>query len=298
MKISDIIELLLLSMLWGASFLFMRVATPEFGPIALIAVRVFIGALFLMPVLIWKKGMVDITNNIKSIFVVGMLNTALPFCLLAYATLTFTAGFASVLNATSPLWTALIAMVWFNDKSTNTAKMGLAIGFIGVVTMVWSKLVFAESSPISSLVAGLFAAFLYGVAALYSKRHLTNVNPLAIATGSLICASLVLLPLSYFYWPKQDVTSVAWLAVIIMAIASTAIAYVLYFRLVKHVGPSKAITVTYLVPVFGMLFGSIFLGEVITREMLVGCGLILLGTSLATGLVKTKIKLLKWQISD
>lgn len=288
MKLIDVVELLLLSMLWGASFLFMRTAAPEFGPIALIEIRVLIGAVFLMPILLWKNGFRELIKNYKPIATVGILNTALPFCLLAYATLSFTAGFTSVLNATSPLWTALIAVVWLKDKLSIPTTLGMSVGFAGVVFMVWNKLFVVESGFILGLLAGIVAAFLYGVAAIYSKKNLVGVNSLATATGSLISASLFLLPLAYYYWPEQVISTHAWSAVIIMGIASTAIAYVLYFRLIARIGPSKAITVTYLVPVFGMLAGMLFLDEVISREMIIGCGLILFGTSLATGLIRPK----------
>lgn len=288
MKVIDIFELILLSMLWGGSFLFMRTAAPEFGPIALIEIRVLIGALFLLPILLWQNGLVELVRNYKPIAIVGIINTALPFCLLAYATLSFTAGLTSVLSAISPLWATVIAVVWLKDKLSISATLGLSIGFLGVIFMVWDNKLSMDSSFIFSLLAGLVASLLYGLAAVYSKKNLIGVNSLSAATGSLISASIFLFPLSYFYWPEQVISAQAWSAVITMGIASTAIAYVLYFRLIARIGPSKAITVTYLVPVFGMLLGLVILEEIITQEMLIGCCLILFGTSLATGLVNIK----------
>ncbi|NQZ10692.1 MAG: DMT family transporter [Algicola sp.] len=288
MKLRDVFELVLLAMLWGGSFILIRVAVPEFGVIALMALRVTIGSLCLFPVLLLKKGLPDIKRHFKPIFVVGLFNSAVPFCLLAFAAVTFTAGFTSIINATVPLWSAIITLVLLKQQSSKAAQVGLLVGFCGVIVMVWDKLVIAEDGFVPALIAGLLATLSYGAIAIYTKKALQGVNPISIACGSLFCASLVLLPLSVFFWPQQAISAQAWIALLIMSAASTAFAVVLFFRLIASVGPSKAITVTYLIPLFGMLFGAVLLDEVITSEMLAGCGLILLGVGLATGLVKGK----------
>jgi drug/metabolite transporter (DMT)-like permease len=289
MKPGHVFELLLLAMLWGASFMFMRIAAPEFGAIPLMTVRVFIATLSLLPVLLMTRGLDDIRQNLKPIFIVGIFNSALPFCLLAYAAISFTAGFTSILNATAPLWTALITIFWLKYKSTLPTLSGLIIGFFGVVLMVWDKLSLDQLGSASGLAAGLLATFCYGTCVLYSKKRLAGVNSLAVATGSLAFATILLAPLGIIFWPQQSISNQAWLSVIIMAVASTALANVLFFRLIANVGPSKAITVTYLIPLFGMVFGALLLDEVVTSEMLLGCGLILFGVSLATGLIKTNV---------
>lgn len=298
MKLRDVFELVLLAILWGGSFMLIRVAVPEFGAIALMALRVTIGALCLLPVLLLKKGLPDIKRHFKPIFVVGLFNSAVPFCLLAFAALTFTAGFTSIINATVPLWTALITMVWLKERSSKPVQIGLLVGFCGVVVMVWNKLVIAQDGFVLALIAGLLATLSYGATAIYTKKTLQGVNSISIAFGSLFCAALVLLPLSIFFWPQQAISTQAWVSLFVMSAASTAFAVVLYFRLIASVGPSKAITVTYLIPLFGMLFGAVLLDEVITSEMLGGCGLILLGTGLATGLVKGKTPALKKAASE
>lgn len=280
------VELLFLAMLWGASFMFMRVAAPEFGAIPLMAVRVIIAGLSLLPFLLLKQGFTELRQNFKPIFIVGLFNSALPFCLLAYASLSFSAGFTSIINATVPLWSALVAIFVLKQKQAKLAQWGLMVGFFGVVMMVWDKLSIDQLGSVGALIAGLLATLSYGCIVFYSKKTLSHINPLTVATGTMITATLMLTPLCIWLWPTQPISMKAWAAVIVMGVASTGFASVLFFRLITNVGPTKAITVTYLIPVFGMIFGMLLLDEKVTFEMLVGCGLILSGVSLATGLVK------------
>jgi drug/metabolite transporter (DMT)-like permease len=280
------LELCCLAMLWGASFMFMRIAAPEFGAIPLMAVRVIIASLSLLPFLLLTRGFGEVSQNLKPIFVVGLFSSALPFCLLAYASLSFTAGFTSIINATVPLWSALVAVLVLKQKQPKLAQWGLIVGFCGVVMMVWDKLSIDQLGSVGALIAGLLATLSYGSSVFYSKKTLSHINPLAVATGTMIAASLMLAPFCIGLWPAQPISAKAWTAVIVMGIASTGFAAVLFFRLITNVGPEKAIMVTYLIPVFGMIFGALLLGETVTVEMLAGCGLILGGVSLATGLVK------------
>ena len=208
----------------------------------------------------------------------GALNSAIPFTLFAYATLTMTAGDAAVLNATAPLFGGLIGYAWFRESLSLQKVIGLAIGFLGVVILVWGKL--SGITAVLPLSAGLFAAVLYGVAAHFSKRSLKNVPPLVVSTGSLIAASLMLLPLAALTWPDNSPTIKAWLCVVALGFGCTAIAYLLYFRLLKNVGPSNAMTVAYLIPVFGILWGYLLLNESVTISTWIGGLTVLVGTSL------------------
>ena len=282
MKTRDLIELLLLAAIWGASFLFMRVASPEFGPIPLIEMRVAIAAVFLLAVLAWRAGLSGLRGKAVPLTVLGAVNSALPFSLFAYATLYVTAGFAAVLNASSPLFTALVAYLWFRERLTRARVLGLGIGFLGVLVLVWGRISFKGDSSGWAVVAALTASLAYGVSANYTKRHLMGVDPIVTATGSQIAAAGVLLPLAIRYWPDVTPSLASWLSAIALGIACTGIAYILYFRLIAHVGPTRAIVVTYLIPLFGMVWGLIFLHEAITPNMIAGCAVILLGTALAT----------------
>jgi drug/metabolite transporter (DMT)-like permease len=284
----DIIELTVLGTLWGGSFLFMRMAAPEFGPVALIAMRVSIASLFLLPLLL-RAGLVSqLVEHAPGLFVVGIINSAIPFCLFAFATLSLSAGFTAVINAVAPLFTAVVAFVWLGERLSRLAVFGLAVGFAGVVLLVSDKLGFNGGAAALGIAAGMLASFSYGIAANYTRVKFTGVGSLELATGSQLAASILLLPLCFWFWPSTTPSMSSWVAVLVLGVVCTGVAYILFFRLIARLGPSKAITVTFLVPLAAMIFGALFLDEQITVEMLVGCGLILLGTALATGLVKRR----------
>lgn len=264
----------------------MRVAVPEFGPVALIELRVAIAALFLLPILAWRGGLAQLRPNAWPIFIVGAINSALPFSLLAYATISVTAGFAAIINSTVPLFAALVAYLWLDLRLSPPRIAGLAIGFAGVVVLVWGKASFQADATGLAIVAALGAALLYGIASNYAQQRLNHLSPLATAAGSQFGAALLLLPFAWWLWPPRNPGASAWLAVVVLASACTALAYILYFRLIASVGPTKAVTVAFLIPVFGMLWGAMFLAEPVTANMLSGCAVILLGTALTTGLLR------------
>jgi len=285
-KSRDLVELGVLAALWGASFLFMRVAAPQFGPVALIELRVGLAAALMLPVLAWRGELALLWRHRRALIFVGMTNSALPFVLYAWAALSLSAGFASVVNATSPLFAALVAWLWLKDRLRPPAMVGLFAGLLGVVILVWGKASFHAGGSGWAIAACLAATLNYGVAANFTKRHLAGVDAMAIATGSQFYAALLLAPFAAGWWPEADPGTEAWLAVVLLAVGCTGIAYVLYFRLIASVGPARAIAVTFLIPVFGMLWGAVFLGEAITANMLAGCAVILVGTGLATGTLR------------
>jgi drug/metabolite transporter (DMT)-like permease len=282
METRDRIEFVLLSAIWGSSFLFMRVAAPEFGPIALTGLRIAIAAVFLLALLAWRGNVRLLVDKALPLSALGILNSALPFSLFAYATLSITAGATAVLNGSTPLFAALIAYFWLKDRLSAARIAGLLIGLGGVVILVWDRTSFDGGSFWAPL-AALGASLSYGIAANYTKVRLQNVPPLVSATGSMVAAALILLPLVVAYWPTVTPSLLSWLFVIVLGFVSTAFAYILYFRLISRVGPAKTVTVTYLIPLFGMLWGVIFLGEKITLGMLAATAVILLGTTLANG---------------
>lgn len=288
MKLSDLFELVSLGAIWGLSFLFMRTATPEFGAIPLVEARTAIAALFLLPLVLLRKQFAVLVKHWLPILVVGLTNTAIPFCLFSYATVELGAGFGSILNATAPMFGAVVAYVWLKDQLSGWAVGGLVIGFVGVGIISIARSGLTGDLALMPLLAALTATFFYGLAACYTKRKLVGVNTLAIATGSQVFASLALLPLAIVTWPETAPGHEAWSQVIVLGIVCTAIAYVMYFRLISNIGAAKAITVAYLVPVFGVVWGMLFLGEILTPTMLVGALLILLGVGLTTGLIKSR----------
>lgn len=291
MNTRNLLDLTLLAALWGASFLFMRIAADDFGPVVLIALRVLIATIFLLPILsINAVAVRSLRQNWKSVFIVGVLNSALPFTLLAFASLHLTAGFTSIVNATAPLWGAMIAWAWLGDKLTKMRVLGLLIGFLGVVILLWNKFDLSWNAGSLAIAAGLLAATFYGINASYTKKYLNNVEPLTTATGSQLGAAIVMLPGLFIYWPDNPIPMESWLSVVVLGVASTGMAYILYFRLIKNAGPANAISVTFLVPMFAVIWGRIVLSETLTNSMLLACIVILLGTALATGLLKVSCK--------
>ncbi|WP_283149209.1 DMT family transporter [Silvimonas soli] len=277
------IELTVLAAIWGASFLFMRVGAPEFGPVPLIALRVGIAALMLLPVLLQPQARKDIRQRWWPLLVVGVTNSAFPFCLFAYSTLFVNAGLDSVLNATTPLWGALIAFVWLGTRLTADQILGMALGMLGVLVLVWEQIASGQATQITAVCAVLLATLSYGFAGHYSKRNLAGIAAPVTTWASQFFSMLILLPAAIIWWPQHVVSTTAWLAVLGLGAMCTGLAYILYFRLIAHAGASYAMAVTFLIPVFGVAWGYLFLGEAITLQMIAGCVVILLGTALATG---------------
>lgn len=281
MKISNVAELLLLASLWGGSFLFMRMASPVLGPVWLIEFRVLLAGLTLLPLLARLDLLREMCHHWMPLFIVGCINSAIPFLLLAFASLSLPAGFTSILNATTPLFGSIFALVWLKEKLTTGQLIGFATGFTGVVVLVGWKSFAATPSFFIAVSAGLSAALMYAIAAPYARKHLSGVSSLVITTGSQLSAAVFLLPAIPFTVPRTMPSTLIVLAVLALALLSTALAYILYFRLISNVGSTKALTVSYLIPLFAILWGAIVLGEPITASMTLGCGLILLGTAIA-----------------
>jgi drug/metabolite transporter (DMT)-like permease len=286
-KARDLLDLVLLASLWGASFLFMRMGAHEFGPTALAFVRVLVASIALVPLLLWHGLATELRTGWPRVFAMGAINSALPFWLYSFASLSITAGLASVFNAATPLFGAVIAWIWLKDKPGVSRWLGIAIGFAGVTYLAWDKASFkpGASSTGWAVLACVVATVLYGFGASFAKRYLQGLAPLTVATGSQIGASLVLLVPAWLMWPTTPPSASSWLAVALLGAFCTGIAYILYFRLIRHIGAAKATTVTFLIPLFAVLWGGLFLGEAVSMVMAIGCAIILVGTALASGLV-------------
>jgi drug/metabolite transporter (DMT)-like permease len=298
MKPVNLAQLFVLAALWGGSFLFIRVGVTDLGVAPLMALRVGIGAAFLLLMLVLRGAAREAFSTMRRrawpLLVVGILNSALPFCLFAYAELTLSAGVTSVINATTPLWGALVAYLWLSDRLTRLRVTGLAIGFAGVLALVWDQMFAHDASaiPMSPMttalaaIAALAATLCYGIAASYTKKHLMGVDSLTVAAGTMSAATVVLLPFALVWWPSGHVSMHAWGAVAALGIACTGVAYMMFFHLIAVAGPARAITVTFVIPIFGILWGALFLSERVSAGMAVACAIVLIGTALATGVVK------------
>ena len=289
MKQRDLGELVLLAALWGASFLFMRTGASEFGAVPLSGLRVSGASLVLMPILMWRNELGALRANWKPILIVGITNSALPFLCFSYAALTINAGLSSIFNAASPLFGALIAWLWLKNKLSASRVLGLVIGFVGVFGLAYSKasLKAGAESFNTALAVGacIVATVAYGFSVNFTKRYLTGVPPMAVAAGSQLSAAIALALPTFLLWPPTTPALPAWTSLLLLAVVCTGFAYILYFRLIAHVGPANAITVTFLIPAFAVAWGGLFLGEQITVAMVIGCAVILVGTALATGVL-------------
>jgi drug/metabolite transporter (DMT)-like permease len=217
--------------------------------------------------------------------VLGLINTAIPFTLFAFATLSITAGLAALLNSTTPMFGALIAYFWLGERLTLLRVMGILIGFAGVGTIVWRNAGATSQEAAWGIAAALAASALYGVAANFAKRKFGGLDTASLAAGSVAGAAIALAPLALVRWPATTPDPGGWAAAVVLGLVCTAAAYLIYFRLVRSVGPAKAVTVTFLIPVFGILWGALFLDEPVTPALLGSCALVLIGTALATGVV-------------
>lgn len=283
----DRVELLSLAAIWGASFLFMRISAAPFGPVAMVFVRVAGAAAVLLPLLWWRGDARALARDWRPIAWVGITNSVLPFLLFGFALLHVTGSLAAVFNAATPLFGAVIAWAWLGERLDRWRALGLVVGFAGVFGLAVERAAFRSGadggSAALSVGACLLAALSYGYSANYTRRRLSKAEPMALASGSQLSATVVLALPAAWTWPEASPPGTIWAAALALAIVCTGLAYLLFFRLIAHAGPANALTVTYLVPAFAVGWGALFLGERPTPTMLLGCALILAGTSLATG---------------
>lgn len=283
-------DFVLLGAIWGSSFLFMRLAVVDLGPIATAALRVAIASAFLLP-LVMLRGLGSVLRaNGWRIGVIGLLNSAIPFALFSFAVTSITTGLSAILNATVPLFGAIVAWLWLKDRPTPSRLLGLAVGFAGVAMLAWDEATFkpnaAGLAPGWAVLACLAATLCYGIAASATKKYLAGLPALVTATGSQVGATLGLALPALWHWPAQAPGLKTWLALIALGVMCTGVAYILYFRLIEEAGPSRALAVTFAVPVFAVFYGVLFLGESVTAWMLACAAVIVCGTALSTGLLK------------
>ncbi|MDE3230361.1 MAG: EamA family transporter [Chloroflexota bacterium] len=287
MKARDLGALVALAALWGGAFLFIRVAAPAIGPTTLAVTRVTLAGLALLLYVAVMRANLELRRRWKSYLMMGLLQGAIPYTLIGAAELHLTAGLAAILNATTPLFGALVAAAWMRERLTLGKGVGLALGFAGVVAVMgWSALPWSLTLALSAG-ASLLAALSYGFAGSFARRAFTGVPPLASATGQQLGAAVLLapvaLPIAAVTAPWTHLTlGVAW-AVVALAIGCTSVAFLFYFYLISSVGPVPTLSVTFLVPVFGLLWGAIFLGEQVTPGTFGGMAIIFAGVLLVMG---------------
>jgi drug/metabolite transporter (DMT)-like permease len=291
-----LIDFVLLAAIWGSSFLFMRLAVVDFGPFATAGVRVLIAALFLLPIMLWRGHGAAFKQHWRPVLLVGMMNSGIPFACFCFALLYITTGLSAILNATVPLFGAIVAWVWLKDRPSTSRLVGLAVGFVGVALLASDKASFkttsgghdamAEWGPTLAVAACLTATLCYALSASFTKRYLGGLPSLVTATGSQMGATLILALPTVAFWPDHVPGMQAWVALLVVGVVCTGLAYVLYFRIIERAGPAKALAVTFVVPVFAVFYGVTFLGEQVSLWMLLCAVVIVCGTALSTGLLK------------
>ncbi|MDP1652221.1 MAG: DMT family transporter [Rhodocyclaceae bacterium] len=282
MNASNIARLLILSAIWGGSFIFMRIAVPALGPVALMELRVLFAALFLAGVAQLFKSRLETGTHWQHYLILGFFNSALPFLLFGYAALTLPASLLAILNATAPIWSTLIGVLWMRHPMTPKTFLGLCLGIIGVALLVGLDKAMLQPDAGLAAAAALGAAFCYGIASLYAKQACA-VEPLANAHGSMWAATLWLLPASFFFPPAALPSVDIMLVVLVLGVVCSGVAYLLYFRLIAEIGAAPALTVTFLIPLFGVLWGWLFLDEAVGWHTLGGAFIVIAGTALVTG---------------
>jgi len=267
------LELTVLGAIWGGSFLFMRVSAKDFGALPLVEMRLGLGALILLPFL-WKAR--DSFRGAKiwaKLALIGLINSALPFALFAWAAQRAPAGIGAITNSMAVLFTALVGFLFFGEKIGVQRAIALLAGFAGVVVLASGKT--AGASVGWAVAAGCAAAFLYGIGANLVRRQLTGLPAAAVAAATLGCSALLTLPFAVAQWPTHAIAAKSWLSAAMLGVLCTGIAFVMYYRLIQRIGAGRAVAVTYLVPLFGVAWGWMLLGEPLTITMLIAGALIL-----------------------
>ena len=280
MKPKDIIQLLTLAAIWGSSYMFLRIVVPTIGVPSTIGLRITIAAIFMVALFAYLHKLPEFKQYWKQYLVLGLVNLVAPFALMSFAVSNLNASLASILNATTPLFTMIVSSLWLGEKMRVRKVLGLSIGIVGLIVLVgWIPLA-VNTKVILSIIFALIASLLYGLAAVYTRVYLAKSNPFQTATGQLGAAAIVLLPFLPNSFSNEVFTFNIIIVVLILAIISTAIAYALYFRLLSNIGSTNASLVTLLVPLFSLLWSVIFLDEPVTASLIIGMLLILFSLKL------------------
>jgi len=275
MTLPDLGLLIGLATLWGGSYFFIRIAVPAFGPATLVVLRVVIGGALLWTVARATNRRIDLRPHLPKLVVLGLLNAALPYLLISAAELHLTASFAAILGATVPLFAAALGARLLDERLGAARLGGLAMGVVGVAVMVGWGPMSLDTTTLLSVVAMLAASASYAGAGIYTKLRLRGVPTFTLALGQQLGAFVWLVVPGTLFPPRTAPSLSALGALVALGALCTAVAYLLYFRLLERVGPTKTATVTYLIPIVGMLGGALVLREPLTAGMLVGLGLVL-----------------------
>ncbi|TLY70041.1 MAG: DMT family transporter [Gammaproteobacteria bacterium] len=272
------LELTMLGAIWGGSFLFMRVAAADFGPLPLVEARLSLGALILLPLLWAARARFSLALWLR-IAGIAAINSVIPFALFAWAAERAPAGIGAISNAMTVMFTALIAFLFYGERIGPRRLVGLVAGFVGVAILASGRTAGASVWP--AAMAGTTAALLYGIGINLVRRYLTGYPSGAVAAANLVSGSVLLAPLAIYEWPRHAIAAGSWVSAVLLGVLCTGIAFVFYYRLIGRVGAARASTVTYLIPLFGVIWAWLILGEPLTLTMALAGALILAGVALS-----------------
>lgn len=281
----DAILLLILSSIWGASFLFIKVGVGELAPSVVALGRVAIGAALLLTLIPRRGGFAPMRQHLLPLAVLGVFNNAVPFWLFGFAEKSIDTGLTAIIQASAPLFTVILAS-WIDrtQRVTGARLVGLFVGFVGVVLLIGLQ----SGGDLVAAFAVIGVALCYAFSVLFAGRTTRGVSALHVSFGQLAFASLLLAPLGLAQLPQEVPSTHVLLAMLALGVLGSGVAYLLYFTIIASAGASKAILVTYLVPAFALVYGALALDEPITASGLAGLTLILTGTALATGLARMR----------
>jgi drug/metabolite transporter (DMT)-like permease len=272
------VELTLLGAVWGGSFLFMRVAAADFGPFPLVDVRLALGGLILTPFL-WRARAQFTPAVWLRIAGIAAINSVLPFILFAWGAERAPAGIGAITNAMTVMFAALVAFLFYGEHIGKRRWIGLIAGFVGVTVLASGHI--AGASVGSAALAGTAAALCYGLGINFVRHHLSGFPPAAIAAANLLSGAVMLAPLAIYTWPQQAIPTASWVSAVLLGVLCTGIAFVFYYRLIARIGAPRTATVTYLIPLFGVIWAWLLLGERVTLSMVLAGALILAGVALS-----------------
>ena len=279
MRGSDVARLIALAVIWSASFVFIRVLAPPLGPVWTATLRVLVAGVALVAWLAIAGVDADVRRHWRAYLVVGLVNSAAPFLLFSWAALTLPASYLVILNAASPMFAALAAAIWLGEHLTGAKLVGLAVGAAGVALVSRAGPLAPTPDVLLAVIASLGGALCYAIAGVWLKRHGAGLQPVAIAGWSQMGAAAALLPVAAATPMPGPITPAVVANLAALALVCSGIAYLLYYRLIRDIGPTRAMTVTFLMPALGMLWGVLFLGETVNATMLAGAALVIVGTA-------------------
>ncbi len=292
MKPNDIFRLILLAAIWGGSYVFIRMIVPVFGAVGTMWLRILIGGLALLAYAAITRAELGLRQWWRQYLLIGLMNSVIPFTLISYAMKTLPAGYGAILNALSPIFAAIFAVFLLQEKLTGLRVFGMLLSLCGVAMIMNLGPVPVNAEVLIAAGMSILATISYGYISVYAKKYAIGAPNMGVAAGALILPAFLAAPVAipFTIWVQPSMT--ALLALAALGIFCSAIAYVLYYGLVRDVGPTKAISVTFLIPLFGVLWGALFLGERFTVGAAIGGGVVLLGMALVLGLLGPKNKVI------